>query len=78
MMYQALSPVVGCCPWTVVAHPGFGDPGPVSLDCGPPLSKEPAAGGAGILSTNTALCPCTVDTRESTWGALKELFRQGI
>ena len=78
MFYQALSAVVGCCTWTVVANPALGVPGPISTDCSQPIQEEPALGGSAIISVNPALCPCNVDTHESTWGGVKELFRKGI
>ena len=78
MFYQALSPIVGCCLWTVVANPSLGVPGPISTDCSSPIQEEPAAGGSAFISLNAALCTCTVDAQESTWGGVKELFRRGI
>lgn len=79
---------VGCCLFTVGPHPDLIDPGtgvayttPIENDCGSetgPVLDVPAAAGTGIVSANTALCPCNVDTHESTWGGVKELFRQGI
>jgi hypothetical protein len=78
MFYQALSPVAGCCSWSVVANPALGVPGPISTDCSTPIQEEGAAGGTAIISTNPALCGCQVDTHESTWGGVKELFRKGI
>lgn len=79
MFYQAVSPVVGCCAWAVVANPFLGTPGPISTDCSEPyIQEEPANGGTAIISTNPTACPCNVGTQESTWGAVKELFRRGI
>jgi hypothetical protein len=80
MLYQALSPVIGCCAWRVVANPAVSPPppGPVSLDCGMPPIPEPAAGGTGVVSTNPVACSCSVPTKESTWGVVKELFRHEI
>ncbi len=78
------APAEGCCTWTVGPHPLLEDPDgnpwttPNSTNCATPIRDEAAAGGTAIISTNPALCPCNVDTHESTWGGVKELFRQGI
>jgi len=78
MIYKALTPIPGCCPWHVVANPALGVAGPVSYDCSVPIQQVNAGAGAGIISVNTGACSCSVDTKDSTWGAVKELFRQGI
>ena len=75
---QQLVPPTGCCAWSVIAHPGFPDPTPISTNCATPVTEEPAGGGTAIVSANTGLCPCNVSTQESTWGGVKELFRSDI
>ena len=78
-------PAVGCCAWTVGPNPLLVDPDgnpwttPYSMDCSSPSQNETAAGGTGIISAGGAgQCACSVPNKENTWGAVKELFRQGI
>jgi hypothetical protein len=81
---SAIAPASGCCLWTVTANTALVDPNgdpwtvPNSTDCSSPIQDVAAAGGSGIVSANVATCPCNVDTKDSTWGGVKELFRQGI
>ena len=77
MFYQALFPVTGCCVWAVTENTAIAST-PISTDCQTPIQEEPCAGGAAVLSTNPAVCTCSTPTHESTWGGVKELFRQGI
>jgi hypothetical protein len=76
---SSLAPAVGCCLWTVTANPALGFTTPTSTDCSTPIQEEGAAGGSAfITATPGPGCSCETPTAESTWGGVKELFRQGI
>jgi len=58
-----------CCLQSVIPHLGSGKI--EAVDCSSNLIS--ATGGAAIWNSNTT-CSCTVGTRESTWGGVKEMF----
>jgi hypothetical protein len=79
MFVSWFAPAVGCCVWSVEANPALGFTTPTSTDCSTPIQEEGAAGGSAfVTATPGPGCSCTVDNTESTWGGVKELFRQGI
>lgn len=75
MFMSVIFPPVGCCNWTITRHPGFPEPTVVSGNCSVPIQNEVAGGGTAFVKVAAEPCNCLVDNEESTWGAVKELFR---
>ena len=65
---QANTPA--CCLWRVVPHPVNGLN---MVTCPPQSLRMPATGGAAIFNPDSS-CQCDVATRESTWGAIKNMY----
>jgi hypothetical protein len=69
----------GCCWWTVLPNHLL-SPNVLSVDCSPiPLEEIVTGSQANLRPTGTpaANCPCNIPNAASTWGVIKELFRQG-
>jgi hypothetical protein len=73
MFVSVVFPPAGCCNWTVTRHPGFPEPTVISGTCSG--GGEVAGGGTAFVKTAAEPCNCLVDNQDSTWGAVKELFR---
>lgn len=74
-----LGNTVGCCVWRIGPNLLQG-PTVQSTDCAPVPMLEVANGTAVILRNTgqpVSSCPCNIDAEPSTWGVIKELFRQG-
>ncbi len=69
----------GCCVWRVGANLLLA-PTAQSVDCAGVPVEEVANGTAVVLRATgqpVSSCPCNIDAEPSTWGVIKELFRQG-
>lgn len=66
-----------CSYFSVVAHPLSEVPGEViQVDCNLPFGNIHAIpGGQAIINTVPVTCDCNVAVNETTWGAVKALYR---
>jgi hypothetical protein len=79
ILLQRISLLAGCCLWTVKPNLLLA-PTVISTDCSPNPVEEIANGTSAYVrptGTTVATCPCNVPNEASTWGVIKELFRQG-
>lgn len=80
MLFNAIGAnLPGCCLYTVKPNLAL-SPNVLSVDCSPVGIEEICNGTSGNLrptGTVASTCPCNIPTEASTWGVIKELFRQG-
>jgi hypothetical protein len=79
MLFNRTALLPGCCLYTVKANLELAQ-NVISADCSPNPIEEIANGtSANVRPTGTTAptCPCNIPNEASTWGVIKELFRQG-